>query len=99
MWRALLHHIAEHLPIIITLGISFVAVVGVKTVLGITFGGMFFALAGGLLPHFRDRSTANIEAGPIKARWEGPATMALLVGGVLMLMLGFFAFVYSHQIL
>jgi len=71
----------------------------VKAFLGVTFGGMFLTLAGFLLPQSRGESSANIEAGPLKVRWEGAAAMALLVAGVLMLMLAFFAYMYSHQVL
>jgi hypothetical protein len=99
MLRHVLPHIGELLPIITTLGITFVTIVGVKAFLGVTFGGMFLTLAGFLLPHSRGESSANIEAGPLKVRWEGAATMALLVAGVLMLMLALFAFVYSRQVL
>ena len=102
MLRQVLSHIGELLPTITTLGITFVTIVGVKAFLGVTFGGMFLTLAGFLLPHSRGGSSANsanIEAGPLKVRWEGAATMALLVAGVLMLMLALLAFMYSRQVL
>jgi hypothetical protein len=97
--KQLVHLIVPHLPVIISLGLSFVTLVGVKTVLGFTFGGMFFALASRLLPHFRGRSSATIEAGPLKVSWDGAATMALLVVGVFMMMIGFYAFVFRNQII
>ena len=90
----------ELLPLIATLGITFVTIVGVKTFLGITFGGMFLTLSGYVLPpHSRDTSSANIEAGPVKVRWRGIASMGLLVAGVLMLILALFVFLDSRQIL
>ena len=90
----------ELLPLIVTLGITFVTIVGVKAFLGITFGGMFLTLSGYVLPsHSQERSSANIEAGPVKVRWQGVASMALLVAGVLMLILALFAFLDSRQIL
>jgi hypothetical protein len=95
--RLVLH---ELLPLIATLGIAFVTIVGVKAFLGITFGGMFLTLGGYVLPsHHRDRSSADIEAGPVKMRWQGHASMALLVAGVLMLILSLVAFLDSRQIL
>ena len=66
MLRQVSLHGPELLPIITTLGIAFVTIVGVKTFLGVTFGGMFITLAGFLLPHSRAQSSANIEAGPLK---------------------------------
>jgi hypothetical protein len=90
----------ELFPLIATLGITFVTIVGVKAFLGITFGGMFLTLSGYVLPpHSRDRSSANLEAGPIRVRWQGVASMALLVAGVLMLILALFGFLDSRQIL
>jgi len=71
MLRQVSLHGPELLPIITTLGIAFVTIVGVKTFLGVTFGGMFITLAGFLLPHSRAQSSANIEAGPLKVRWGG----------------------------
>ena len=92
--------IIQLLPVIMPLGISFVTIVGVKLFLGVTFGGMFLTLAGFLLgPHYRSKSSASLEAGPLKVQWEGAATIALLVAGVLLLMLATLAFVHSHQIL
>jgi len=88
------------LPLLMTLGITVVTIVGVKAFLGITFGGMFLTLASYILPpHSRDGSSANLVAGPVKVRWQGAASMALFVAGALMLMLALFGFVYSHQIL
>ena len=98
MLRQVSLHGLELLPIITTLGIAFVTIVGVKTFLGVTFGGMFITLAGFLLPHSRAQSSANIEAGPLKVRW-GATTMALLVVGASMLMFALFAYVHSHQVL
>jgi len=95
--RQVLH---ELLPVIITLGITFVTIVGVKAFLGITFGGMFLTLSGYVLPsHSRDSNSANLEAGPVKVRWQGAASMALLVAGVLMLILALFAYLDSRQII
>ena len=99
--KLVLHQMVDLLPLITTLGITFVTIVGVKAFLGVTFGGMFLTLAGYLYRphHSRDGCSANLEAGPVKVRWEGAATMTLFVAGVLMLMLAFYAFVFSHQVL
>ena len=98
--KLVLHLMADLLPLVTALGITFLTIVGVKAFLGVTFGGMFLTLAGYFLPpHSRDGSSANLEVGPVKVRWEGAASMALFVAGMLMLMLALFAFVYSHEIL
>lgn len=98
----------ELLPVILPLLIAFVTVVGVKAVLGVTFGGMFLALGGFVLPYksperdkgsARDESSANIEAGPVKVRWQGLASTGLLVAGVLMLILAIIVYLDSHVIL
>ena len=44
-------------------------------------------------------STASVEAGKFKITWDGAATTALLLAGVLMLMIGFLAFAVTHQII
>jgi len=94
------HLLYELLPIIGPLGIAFITIVGVKAFLGVTFGGVFLTLGGIVLPsHARDKSSADVGAGPVKVKWEGPASLALFVAGVLMLIIGLFAFFESHQII
>jgi hypothetical protein len=99
----LLLHLHDMLPLILYLGFTFVAVWGVKALLGVTFGGMFLTMAGYvgyvLHPDTRDRSSANLEAGPVKVRWDGAAQAAVLVAGVLMLVMGLCAFLYLHQVI
>jgi hypothetical protein len=94
------HVVLDLLPIIGPLGIAFITILGVKTFLGVTFGGVFLTLGGMVLPfHAGDKSSADIGAGPVKVKWEGPASLALFVVGVLMLILGLYAFFESHKII
>ncbi|GLR85361.1 hypothetical protein [Bradyrhizobium iriomotense] len=95
----------ELLPVILPLIIAFVTILGVKAFLGVTFGGMFLALGGFVLPSpsrdksSADKSSADVKVGPVKVRWQGVASTGLLVAGVLMLILALLAYLNSHEII
>jgi hypothetical protein len=101
MWRPLLHVVTNELPVIIPLGLSLLTISALKMFLGVTFGGLFVTLFGFLLksPHLRGRSSANIELGNVKVSWDGAATMALIVAGLLMIILGVLAYLMTQQII
>jgi hypothetical protein len=101
MWRPMLHLLVHELPVIIPLGLSLLTISALKIFLGVTFGGLFMTLFGFLLksPRFQGKSTANIELGNVKVSWDGAATMALIVAGLLMLILGVLAYLLTHQII
>lgn len=88
------------LPVILTLVVTFVTVVGVKAFLGVTFGGMFLALGSFVMPpHSQEKSSGDVVAGPVKVKWQGVASTGLLVAGVLMLVLALLAYLDSHEVL
>lgn len=93
------HLLHDSFPIIVALGSAFLLAVGIKTFLGLTFGGMFLALAGYLLPRDRRRSSASIEAGPVKVKWEGPTAIAFLIVAVLLVVYAMVVFFYSREII
>jgi hypothetical protein len=89
------------IKIIVTFGLTFGIVKLAMVWLGVTFSGMWLALMGYVDP-FRqpdpqDSCSANLSAGPVKAKWRGGARIGVIVAGLLMLVIGLCELVYFHQ--
>jgi Co/Zn/Cd efflux system component len=101
MWRPMPPIVVYELRVLIPLGISLLTISALKIFLGVTFGGLFVTFFGFLLksPRFQDKSTASIELGHVKVSWDGALTVGLIVAGLLMIILGVFAYLFTHQII
>ena len=97
--RQLLHEV----PVLLPLLIAFVTMVGVKVFFGVTFGGMFLALAGFIMPSRSGQgsteSSGKIVVGPITLTWQGVASTGLLVAGLLMIIMALYAYIHTHEII